>query len=190
MLAVWPCISHFISLYLNFLICKMGCYEGKVNACLVKRKKKHSTWNHGCPVAVGSISGGGDGGEHGSSLISPVGPSSPAVLGTDLGPTKHVSSETRHCLLLSVHCLVSLLSSLLKKYFPFNIFISTVLKVDMIQKSAVCKCISQWVFTPVWPASRSRNTTLQNSYLPCPDKPPRSLSGYSPFIILTSNVKD
>lgn len=79
------------------------------------------------------------------SLISPVGPSSPAVLGTHLGPTKHVSSETRHCLLLRVHCLVSLLSSLLKKYFPFNIFISTVLKVDMIQKSAVCKCISQWV---------------------------------------------
>lgn len=107
---------------------------------LVKGKRKNCTWNYGCHIALGSISDGGDGGggndgEHGSSLISPVGPSSSTVLGTERGPAKHVSSEICPCLLSSVHSLISLLNSLLKKKcFPFNIFISTVLKLTWFRK--------------------------------------------------------
>lgn len=41
MLAMWPCISYFISMCLNFLICKMGCYvKVKLVHDLVKTKRK------------------------------------------------------------------------------------------------------------------------------------------------------
>lgn len=140
MLAMWPCISYFISMCLNFLICKMGCYEGKVSTWFGKNEKEKTAWNYGCHIALGSVSDGGDGGggndgEHGSRLISPVGPSSSTVFGTERGPATHVSSEICPCLLSTVHSLISLLNSLLKKKcFPFNIFISTLLKLTWFRK--------------------------------------------------------
>lgn len=162
---------------------------------LVKRKKKkHSTWNHGCHIALGSISDGGDGGggddgEHRSSLISPVGPSSSTVLGTERGPPRHVSSEICPCLLPSVHSLISLLNSLLKKCFPFDIFISTLLKLTWLRKMQ---------FVSVYLSGFSRlcnqhpDQETQYSQMPTSSAPisPSCPFVYSPFLILTSNVKD
>lgn len=112
----------------------------------------------------------------------------PLPFGTEWGPTKHVSSEIWPCLLPSVCSLISLLNSLIKKYFPFDIFISTLLKLTWFRKM---QFVSVYLsgFSCLYNQHPEQET--QHSQTPTSSAPisPSCPFVYSPFIILTSNVK-